>query len=788
MVGIWIACANEAGGRCGRTWGGGSLGFMWYVFGVFCGRCPCCLKSYPYSRAREAHQCFEVRCYVCNEWVRSNHLCYIQPTEARGVLSRKIRFFDFEADPNGPQGYHVPNYAAVSSDGVEFTIYHDHGRSIIEAFCDGEFCEANQGTTYIAHHAKGYDAHFIKQYLSTRGMRYDYIPKGHKIMELRIKGLNIRIVDSVNFIPAPLAAFPKMFGLEGARKGVYPYEFNTAANWDYDGPMPALQSFLPGGQQGTLYVDGEEQRRAFSREDMRDDEKALQARRDEIVVWWKTRVREGNRWNNFDELDAYCKNDVTLLAQGCLEFQKNFMAMTESSAWNKPNEDDEKKMGVSRGVCFTREAWAISSLKTIRETYTCLWCDYIGVDPFSYVTIASASMATLKHKFLKRDQIAYIPRYSRRSIHEMIQWFGFLESTTRAHIRHAYQGGEVRCVGYQVSGYDAASGTIYDFHDCYLDGCRSCFPERGTAFQRQVHRKTLFETQGYIVVDIWLCEFQHLKYTSPVFRSFLDEYIEPWASPLNVRHAFYGGRTNATCLYYRCPDDDTERIEYVDFTSLYPYINKYGEYPVGHPQVIRNPSLEALHRREYFGLVKCRVVPPRGLIHPVLPVRYHQKLMFPLCRMCMETASTRCEHEGRARSFQGVWCTPEIYRAMDEGYQVTAIREVHHFRETIQGLFSAYVDTFLQAKQESSGWPKVMFTAFRLSIFPWFTQSFTTTFYFFLDFDGAPDAGAPDALHNIRDCEDASRCNAFDMRDSSWTGQHVVRYHFRETGAVAYAP
>lgn len=125
-----------------------------------------------------------------------------------------MRFFDFEADPN-PGGYHIPNYAAVSSDGVTFTTYHNHGASMIDAFVKGEFCEKNRGTTFVAHNAKGYDAHFIKEAMSRQGMRYTYTPNGLKIMDLKIPQLSIRIIDSVNFIQARLSQFPKMFGLKG---------------------------------------------------------------------------------------------------------------------------------------------------------------------------------------------------------------------------------------------------------------------------------------------------------------------------------------------------------------------------------------------------------------------------------------------------------------------------------------------------------------------------------------------------------------------------------------------
>jgi hypothetical protein len=39
---------------------------------------------------------------------------------------------------------------------------------------------------------------------------------------------------------------------------------------------------------------------------------------------------------------------------------------------------------------------------------------------------------------------------------------------------------------------------------------------------------------------------------------------------------------------------------------------------------------------DYFGLVCCRVFPPRGLYHLVLPYKTGGKLLFPLCQTCAE--------------------------------------------------------------------------------------------------------------------------------------------------------
>ena len=104
--------------------------------------------------------------------------------------------------------------------------------------------------------------------------------------------------------------------------------------------------------------------------------------------------------------------------------------------------------------------------------------------------------------------------------------------------------------------------------------------------------------------------------------------------PLDPNEAFFGGRTNAVWLYVRVDEFLGEEIRYYDYSSLYPYVNKTGKYPVAHPEFIYDPDTTDISA--YFGLVKCTVLPPEHPFHPVLPHHTHQKLTFPLCQSCVE--------------------------------------------------------------------------------------------------------------------------------------------------------
>lgn len=183
----------------------------------------------------------------------------------------------------------------------------------------------------------------------------------------------------------------------------------------------------------------------------------------------------------------------------------------------------------------------------------------------------------------------------------------------------------------------------------------------------------------------------------PELQSFLKTF--EMVPPLEPRDAFFGGRTGATTLYAKAADD--EEISYQDFTSLYPWVNKYGTYPVRFPEIILNPANQNIH--DYFGIAQVDILAPERLFHPVLPVREGGKLTFPLCRTCLKEEmvkpllerSNMCAHSEAERMLRGTWCTPELQKAVEKGYTILKIHEVWHFTEQDRctGLFADYVNT-----------------------------------------------------------------------------------------------
>lgn len=208
---------------------------------------------------------------------------------------------------------------------------------------------------------------------------------------------------------------------------------------------------------------------------------------------------------------------------------------------------------------------------------------------------------------------------------------------------------------------------------------------------------------------MWECQFNIEKVRNQELKAHLQATGSIDAEPLDPRHAFFGGRTNCTKLYYEADTLNQEKIRYLDVCSLYPWACKYGRFPVRHPEIITGDDCPQ-DLNGIDGIVKVTILPPPDLYHPVLPVRIQGKLFFPLCKTCAETGNNQtCVHTPRQRQLQGTWVVDEIKLAISKGYTLVKVHEV--WKYAMQGnddkaLFTKYINKFLKLKQEASGWPE----------------------------------------------------------------------------------
>ena len=105
--------------------------------------------------------------------------------------------------------------------------------------------------------------------------------------------------------------------------------------------------------------------------------------------------------------------------------------------------------------------------------------------------------------------------------------------------------------------------------------------------------------------------------------------------PLRTRDALYGGPTEAMRLHYRVKEGE-ETTQFIDGMSLYPWVCKCLKFHVSHPTIhLDCGDVQAILAKE--GIVRCMVLPPRDLYHPV----YHTGATAAYYSVCVERAPIR---------------------------------------------------------------------------------------------------------------------------------------------------
>ncbi|XP_054158248.1 uncharacterized protein LOC128956547 [Oppia nitens] len=371
---------------------------------------------------------------------------------------------------------------------------------------------------------------------------------------------------------------------------------------------------------------------------------------DSCQKWHEEYIQSGQQWDFKHEIVKYCQNDVKILTMALMEFRKLFKDIT-------------------------------------------------GLDPITRkFTLAGVGLEYFRTQVLQENIIGVTPLegYSNRrnkSISGNV-WLDLKEYEINKKIAR-----EVKLGNEFADGFCHETNTVYEYWGCYWHGCHVCFngeirnASRGVGrksydevYDETIKKLSYYQRCGYNVVQIWGHQFKDLLESLPqnisdfvnnrqlVYKS-LKKY-----KPINIREAFF------------------------DVTSLYPYVLSKRLFPIGHPSVLTdfiNTSID-----NYFGFIKCRVIPPKQLYIPILPVRYNGKLYFPLCKTCLESKSDDyCVHSDCERMLVGTWFSEELKCALNFGYKINLIIEVLNYEEKSSEIFSPYIKTFLKIKTEASGWP-----------------------------------------------------------------------------------
>ena len=640
--------------------------------------CDNCETDYN-MRTQRPHKCFEYFCGTCNKYYEEQpHLCYLQKMKSEDISkddkkNNIIVAFDIESKLV-PESEIIVRHEPIllvaniackecwttagklgdcSVCGEKERIF--YGDDCVERFNTflikdiAKRAQAAKGyVTSIAHNLSGYDGHFVFRDLCGRNLKDPQpIFCGTKLMKLDLG--NIRLIDSLLLFQRPLADLPKMFGIDEESKGFFPHYLNTDENQD----MQCLIKDITKDKFGYNQMSSK--------------------RAKDFDMWYNNNPDTVFILKEF--MITYCKSDVSILMKAVQNFRELFKETTD-------------------------------------------------IDPLTRTfTLASIGLEFFRAKILEENSIGITPingyKTGRTQSYAAKAWLDQMEEEYGEEIKREYRMGPYFLDGkldhpVMIDGY-TYTGIAFEFLGCYYHGCDMCGPgdreklaevEKRRRYLEKFNLKTIFirecEWNTYVEergrnYDAEKAAFYKMRYNFHKINHKQDRYAIP-------RKALHGGRTNNIKFSYTIDPNNNEKLMYLDFTSLYPYVLSRREFPFGHPKLITNgcdPDLST-----YFGFISCKVLPPKQLYLPVLPMSCDGKLLFPLCRTCAGAKNPdSCTCEDDKRCLIGTFTSVELNKAIELGYQVVEVYDILHFEQRNAEMFNKYIETWYKIKAEASGWP-----------------------------------------------------------------------------------
>ncbi|XP_052128322.1 uncharacterized protein LOC127750509 [Frankliniella occidentalis] len=539
----------------------------------FCARC---LTSYSTQRGA-THVCGTIHCKNCKHNVKENHLCFMMPwgeREKRPKWRYHTIYYDFECTQVDPvEGRedvfeHKPNLLVTQTvcDNCEGVVQNDYfctdcqsRQHIFHNLDDKNINVVGQFLDYlssfpprtelllVAHNAKAYDLLFVVQEMVARGLKPEITLQGAKIICLKLG--NWKFIDSLMFLPMPLSAMPKSFGLTELKKGHWCFLANKPEFYDYDGPMLSKEYYCTSGMKSKAY--------------------------DEFDRWYNEQVEKNYVFNFRKELIDYCISDVTILRQACHSFRTIF---TEKAGFDP---------------MFNCISLSSACMAAFRRNF--LQKETIGIVPAGgYHGRGKQSHIALQwldfESFRLGETIKTI--YTDREV-------SILGRPVDGYV-------EITLIDNTIER------RIYQFHGCYWHHCPKHFPaEEGCGvnrFQETQKITQLFQRHGYKVIEKWECDFKQDMENDPEVKAYFLAHPTKRSPPLNLRDALAGGRTSALKAYYKADLKKGEKIKLVDVVSEYPNANLRGKYPFGHPSIFLEGDNTMPDVHEWNGVIKKQKV------------------------------------------------------------------------------------------------------------------------------------------------------------------------------------
>ncbi|EFO85376.1 hypothetical protein CRE_26884 [Caenorhabditis remanei] len=468
--------------------------------------------------------------------------------------------------------------------------------------------------------------------------------------------------------------------------GDFPVLFIKPENYTYVGPLPDDHHYAMDNKSSVV--------------------------KEQLSTFLSAQRAEGKIFNFVEEIFKYCYNDVYILATSMGLFEREFEKITN--------------------VCLLEVSFS--------ETFVPITHTHDHVQEST--TAASAAALVFRRNHLDSEKPIVLdvkPSISMNASEISQKYLAWFTSKEGVQLNMSTTYGEEKIGRYRVDGFvpqcpKYPQGLIIEFFGCYWHAHDCTYSEEsmiGCESAKEIRLKDEERLSAlrefHPVKVVWECEVKKKLQRNPEMAAFFQDYEA--VGLLHSERALTGGRTEVFRLY---ANNEGKTLRYADVVSLYPTVMKHDPFPIGSPKNVPKNSMEVPMRKPtdltFRGFLSCKVLPPRHLKLPVLPIKDNGKLLFGLCKKCCRDSNQHdCEHSDNDRSFSGTFTTVELQKALSLGYEITEVFHVKtgiwwihvilflqgvKYENWVQndesgrgGLFTSYINQMMEEKIYSTGWP-----------------------------------------------------------------------------------
>lgn len=631
-----------------------------------------CEKCELEYKERDGHKCNEFKCEHCRDkYVEQPHYCYVKPLKMEELkeddsMPKIFVAFDIESMLIQKDNY-IEHKPILLCYWIACTKCWDNNITNNKPNCD--LCHGRKSEIYGEDCVEKFDKIIIKEVaplankvkgtvnvLAHNLSGYDgqwifkdLIEKEMKNIKPIARGLKFLCIDleNVRFIDS----------LKYLQRPLA--DLNKM--FDMEG---ALKGFFP-----HHYNNRENQKKQTPFRELTKDhfgyKQMSQKRANEFNEWYQ-KMWDANLLYDLDrEMRKYCRNDVEILMKAVMKFRHLFME--------------------TQGLDPTSRCFTLPSVGSESFRATELQPNTLGVTPVK--------------NYGNRGKNSFAGR----------AWLDVKQKENRnEEIIREYKVGKYYADGMICENWEPK--IAFEFYGCAFHG-HNC----GINFDRKKAEKTkekedYYRRRNIQLIKIYQCEWE--KYlrsnTTPQgLKNYYKRRYEYYQEMTNnglylpIRKALHGGRTNN--LKFCHIKGNNESIEYLDVVSEYPFVLRDRPFPIGHPKVI-SENFENINN--YFGFITAKVLPPKRLYLPVLPMNINDKLLYPLCNKCATNQNQEtCNCTDEERCITSMFTSVELQKAITLGYKIIKIYQVLHYERTSDSLFKHYINRWYKKKAESSGPP-----------------------------------------------------------------------------------